>query len=271
MNFDLIISINIHEKKNFLLEQIKNIKYFTKSISNILIIYNCNEYMFNEICDVSDNKITIIRNPEIINKKRFHGSLTQGIFSNLKYVVKNNISFQYFLVMSSRNILINNISLDSIKENMIFTKNNIENLNKSQRKFYYNRNYDTYQICDGTTPGPWIGPTHYWFYNYIEYTSKLWFKEFKQFDFIIGGKHEALCFPYKVIHNIYNYLNKNFLVEQDIYTTNHCAEEIAPQTLAYYCKEDGISYSFIPQIIKIERNIEDLNEYYKKNKIKIHF
>ena len=90
MNYDLIISINTHEKKYFLLEQIKNIKYFTKSISNILIIYNCNEYMLNQICDVSDNKITIIRNPEIINKKRFHGSLTQGIFSNLKYVVKNN-------------------------------------------------------------------------------------------------------------------------------------------------------------------------------------
>ena len=42
MNFDIIFTINVHEKIDFLIEQLENIIYFTNHLS-VGIIYNCNK------------------------------------------------------------------------------------------------------------------------------------------------------------------------------------------------------------------------------------
>ena len=98
----IVISINVFEDNNvngkhgddnlnyyFLKEQIKDIKYKTTDFKEVYVILNCNDKIFDRIQNegLYDEKVKIIVNPEVINKKRDHGSLTQGIFSNLKYII----------------------------------------------------------------------------------------------------------------------------------------------------------------------------------------
>ena len=99
----IVFSINVFEDNNengrhgnnklnyyFLKEKILNIKYNTTDFTEVYVILNCNDIIFDRLQNekLHDEKIKIIVNPEVINKKRFHGSITRGIFSNLKYIVE---------------------------------------------------------------------------------------------------------------------------------------------------------------------------------------
>ena len=66
---DIIFSINVHEKKDFLIKQIKNINDYV-SLDYIIVI-NANEYMFNEIsnCQFIQSKDNIILNKNYLEKK----------------------------------------------------------------------------------------------------------------------------------------------------------------------------------------------------------
>lgn len=44
------MSINVHEKPDFLMRQLENIKSFVTS--EFVIILNCNDYMFNEVKNI---------------------------------------------------------------------------------------------------------------------------------------------------------------------------------------------------------------------------
>ena len=105
--FDILISINVHEKIDFLLDQLDNIHFFTSHLK-VCIIYNCNNFMLQEL---SKHKfpiyknLKIIINSESIEKKRWHGSLCKGIIKNMEYAINNKIKFKEFIVISSRNIL----------------------------------------------------------------------------------------------------------------------------------------------------------------------
>ena len=109
---DIIISINVHEKPDFLLKQINNIKDYLKL--NYVIILNCNDYMYKELTDKKEFK-DIILNPEVINKKRFTGTLLKGIYSNLELAL-NKYDFKYFLVLSSRNMFYNELTFDKCQK-----------------------------------------------------------------------------------------------------------------------------------------------------------
>jgi len=88
----------------------------------------------------------------------------------------------------------------------------------------------------------------------------IWFKEFyKKSHFLIGGKHESLCFPYNVCVNMNQYLNLNKNISQSIYNTTNAVEEIVPQTLAVICSKDNYSYTFIPNDIITLTSYKDVN------------
>ena len=67
---DIIFSINVHEKKNFLIKQIKNINDYV-SLDYIIVI-NANKYMYNEIstCQFIKSKDNIILNKNYLEKKK---------------------------------------------------------------------------------------------------------------------------------------------------------------------------------------------------------
>ena len=97
MKTDIVISINVHEKPEYLLNQIENINKHVKL--NKKIILNCNDYMLEEMGSRNIPDVEVF--PEAITKRPFHGSLMHGITCNMSHAV-NNHDFDYFLVLSSR-------------------------------------------------------------------------------------------------------------------------------------------------------------------------
>ena len=111
-HYDCIISINVHEKFNFLLKQLKNIQ---ENVScNYAIILNCNEYMFNE-CKNNTLPENVYIHDKSLEKKRFHGSLTEGIYNNMNYALQY-FTFDYFIIVSSRNLFENNLKLEDLNK-----------------------------------------------------------------------------------------------------------------------------------------------------------
>ena len=291
----IVISINVFEDNNvngkhgddnlnyyFLKEQIKDIKYKTTDFKEVYVILNCNDKIFDRIQNegLYDEKVKIIVNPEVINKKRDHGSLTQGIFSNLKYIIENEIDFDYFIVFSSRNVFTNKINLDIIYNHMITAKSKWDELSKLNKTFFHNPNSNEYSICDGTTEPGYKNynqrrrrsesaetPHPQWFFNTGRIKNRQWFKKFQnEFDFIIGGKHESLCFTYDVIKNMYRYIINNIDTMNEIYNTNAFVEEIIPQTLGYNLRsnKDDISFTFIPETRLLQRKLDVINRHLNK-------
>lgn len=110
---DIIFSINVYENINFLIKQIKNINNYVEL--NYIIIINSSKYMFNEIfnCEFIKSNNNIILNKDYLDKKRFHGSLTKGIYLNMKYAI-NNYKFKYFIILSSRNLFYNKLNNNNL-------------------------------------------------------------------------------------------------------------------------------------------------------------
>ena len=266
--FDILISINVHEKIDFLMEQLDNIHFFTSHL-NVCIIYNCNNFMLQELSKhefKSYKNLKIIINPESIKKRRWHGSLCKGIIKNMEYAINNNIKFCEFIVVSSRNILHKKLELSFIKEKYDFYYNNISKIVKDNRRFYFNK-HDKFYICDGSKQDYWhcdMTKSRFWFWGKIKNTD--WFKKLdKQVDFFIGGRHEGLCIPYENILKIVDFCRNNDDILSDCYIYNIALEEVIPQVLACKFETNNKMYCLLePPFIKIKRNIEDIKKERKK-------
>jgi hypothetical protein len=202
-----IISINIFEKPEFFKKQIENIKRFIKK--DYLIIVNCNDYMFNELKKEKLNNVII--NPNVINKKRYHGSLTQGIYSNMKYCINNNIQFSYFIILSSR----------------VFFYNELNNLDDFYRN---NKDEDDCRIKDKKE-------IDYNTWHWPAFKKTLLFSYFKKnHNKIARSLHEGLVFNFNVCKNIIHYLESFPDIRKDLFNFNACVEEFALQTI-------GVNYT----------------------------
>lgn len=104
----IVLSVNVHEKVSFLKRQLSN---FEEYVTDYVVILSCNDYMFNELKGLPLKNVVV--NPEIINKRRFHGSLTRGIHSNMK-LAKARWAFDYFVVLSSRNLFYNKLDASKL-------------------------------------------------------------------------------------------------------------------------------------------------------------
>lgn len=187
--YDFIISINVHENPTFLNFQIENIK---KNVKKYIIILNCNNFMYNQyIC--SEN---VIKNPEIIEKKRFHGSLTKGIYSNMVYAV-NNFEFKWFIILSSKNIFYKSLDI-----------NFLENIKIKEPDINLNR---------------WHWP---WLKNTL--LAKYYLNNNK---YLYSSEHEGLTFDYSSCKNIINFFNDKPLIKDDLFIFEHAVEEFSLQTI----------------------------------------
>ena len=269
--YDIFISINVHENIEFLKAQLENIIYFTKHLK-ICIIYNCNKFMLDTINESkileSYNNIKLILNPVSIEKKRWHGTLLEGIFKNLEFGIDNNIKFKYFLILSSRNIFNKKLDVNNIESRLTLFYNNIMELIKDNKHFYFNKD-DKFYLCDGTILDKWhadMTTTRNWFWGRDSVKQSFWFKEiYKQLDFFIGGRHEALCIPFDNCNKINTYMKENVEILQDCYKFNIAMEEVIPQCLASKFVTNNKMYTFVSECIKIPRTIEDIKR--ERNKL----
>jgi len=246
---DIIFSINVHEDIGFLISQILNIEEHV--YVNYIILLNANEFMYNKIQNSKLMKTikNLKINPLYFEKKRFHGSLTQGIFSNMEFAM-NEYNFKYFVILSSRNLFYNKLNKKSFK---IFPKTNtglkINNINTNEWHWssFINTDLSTYII-----------------------NNDLLFSK---------DAHEGLTFDYLSCERILSFLNDNDCIKKKLFNWNHCVEEFALQTICinltgYYYnlgiwEEDNINIEKLPKnkyVYKTLRykTIENQNKIIKK-------
>jgi hypothetical protein len=200
----IVFSINVHENFNFLRKQIEDIEI--NVLLDFVIIINANEYMYNEIInsDILYTKANIELYPNFINKSHNHGSLTKGIYLNMEYAIKN-YQFEYFIVLSSRNLFYNKLHKDNYKNIL--------------------------KICNGTTIEQM---------NIEEWHWPI-FLQSKLSKYIINNNlrfcqsymhHEGLAFDYYSSVKIVDFLEKNEDIKNDIFDFNWGVEEFALQSLS---------------------------------------
>lgn len=202
---DLIISINVHEKVDFLLKQLSNIEENVKI--SYAIVLNCNDYMFNELKDL--NLENVYLNPIIINKTWNHGTLALGIYENIKYALKN-FNFKIFLVMSSREFFYRNLtSVDQIRELKIL---------------------DT-----PTLNTPWTVMSDYnvnnWGWPLVKTT--LLFNKIKSLNLKFSqSPHEGMAFEESTLKFILEFIDHDEELKTNLFNFNAAMEEWALQSIA---------------------------------------
>jgi hypothetical protein len=205
-NTGIIISINVHEKPHFLLRQLDNIKQHM--MGDYFVILNCNQYMFDELRNIS-LPANVIINPDIINKHTMSGLLAKGIYSNMKLSLER-FSFQYFIVLSSRNFFYNKLSVSRLDEKQPICDN-----------------IDVYFSEETSKSKSYIG----WWWG--EFTQTLLAKHYLAANLpLVGTEHEGLCFHYHVCKNIHTFFEKNIGIAENVFDFNCCTEEFALQTIA---------------------------------------
>lgn len=224
---DLIFSINVHENINFLIYQLENIKKYVKS--NYIIILNANKIMYNEIKNnryIKNNNSYIILYPDYLNKKRFHGSLTEGIYRNMQYAL-DNYNYKYFIVLSSRNIFYTELNPEKYK---YFIKNSFKKrLNELSEKWH------------------WPSILRSEISKYI-IRNNLYFSK---------SAHEGVTFDYNACKDILSFLNRNDYIRKNLFEWNSCMEEFALQSI---CINHSQPYYDIGNGTNTNYNINDLKE-----------
>ncbi len=197
---DIIFSINVHINVEFLIRQIKNIDEFVSL--NYIIIINPNKYMYNEIlkCEFITSKNYIILNNSL-EKKRHHGSLTQGIYLNLKNVI-NKYEFKYFVILSSRNLFYNKLN-----------KENYNSLVKNTRVYSYKQ----------------LPLSEWQWSNFLD--TELTKYIIKNNLLFSRSAHEGLTFDYISCLKIIEFLDNNDNIKNNIFNWNRSIEEFALQTI----------------------------------------
>jgi hypothetical protein len=208
--YDCIISINVHEKFDFLLKQLKNIE---ENIScKYAVMLNCNDYMFEQC---NNNRTLLPENVYFydtpLNKKTYHGSLTEGIFNNMYYSV-DNFNFKYFIISSSRNFFSNNLTLEDL--------NNLNNKDVLKSVQVGKIKYDDWE----EKKNDWRWPS---FSNTLLAKYLL-----EQKQDMYSCPHEGLVFTYNGCIKITDFLNNNSEIKNDLFNYNDNVEEFSLQTLS---------------------------------------
>jgi hypothetical protein len=204
----IVFSINVHENLNFLIKQLEDIK--RNVLIDYVVIINANEHMYNEIkysgliTEDTAAKLNIVVYPWYVEKIHNHGTLTMGIYLNMEYAV-NNYIFEYFIVLSSRNLFYNKLHQDNYK--------------------------DMPRICESVSANNLN--THEWHWHLFiqtklaEHIIKNSLVFSKSYEF-----HEGLTFDYQLSQNIVGYLQGNEDIKNNLFDFNWGVEEFALHTIA---------------------------------------
>ena len=211
--YNIVFSINVHEKIDFLLKQLDNIKSYVRS--NYCIILNCNQFMYNNLLLIKlDSNIYI--NNITIEKKRFYGSLFNGIYTNMLYAMDHFI-FDYFIVLSSRNIFYNYLHLDQLNK-----LNDMNRLNCSTIEEFNNKMKNI----------PNIVYNEWWMTDSDKLDSNFAKKYLSNNFSLYHAEHEGLTLSYNVSNNIINFLNNNVEIKNELINLYYAVEEVALHTIS---------------------------------------
>ena len=217
---DIIFSINVHEKKSFLIKQIENINEHV--LVNYIVVINANEYMYNELLDSelikSNSNIILYKN--FLEKKRFHGSLTHGIYLNMKYVVER-YQFKYFIVLSSRNMFYNKLTKATLGSFYVKKRTNGISTCETDEEPVFINNGTTYEKLN---KNDWHWP------SFIK--TKLSKYIIKNNFLFQKSAHEGLAFDYITCKAIISFLEDNKDIKTDLFNWDNCVEEFALQTIS---------------------------------------
>jgi hypothetical protein len=204
-HYDCIISINVHEKLEFLLKQLNNIE--KNVLCNYAVILNCNEYMLNE-CKKQPLPENVYVHEIPLTKKRFHGSLTEGIYNNIHFSLQN-FTFEFFIVTSSRNFFSNNLTI-----------NDLHKLTQIKNK----ANQDS---IDNST---WDIKKNEWGWEHMSNTllAKYYLNQNKQ---LYKSAHEGLVITENGCKKIMEFLKSQPEIKKDLFTFDAQIEEFAFQTI----------------------------------------
>ena len=203
----IIVSINVHENLSFLEKQIENIR--THLLIPHKVILNCSVAFHKELIERKEftRNENVILNPEPRDKKRYHGSLLQGIYSNLQWVRKN-VGFDYFLVLSSRTFFYRNFGVVDLqqlpKRESYKTLKNIEKSNKRKR---FSTFLQTNLACHIKKNGP---------------------------ERFVAGAHEGLFFDSKNCDTICDFLESKKKIRDELFKWKWGVEEFALQTICSF-------------------------------------
>jgi len=199
----IVVSINIHEKPQFLMKQIENIASHIKC--KVTIILNCNDYMYIAVQSLPLPPNVII-NPEIINKTWGTGSIVQGIYSNLCYA-NAHYTFDFFLILSSRNLFFRPLQIADIVE--------------KQQQF----DVGLY------TCTPWS----HWSKVRKSALAKYYIEKSKS---LYRTAHEGLIFPYNACQTIEKFMTLNTTIKNDTFIYPAVLEEFTLQNIAIHESTD---------------------------------
>ena len=185
-----------------------------------VILLNCNACMYYILTHIS-LPANVVINPEIIEKKRYDGSVTRGFVSNMEYALKT-FNFRFFIVLSARTIFYKQLDL--------------ENLNRLQPKWANMEERE--HICVRTfTSNEWHWPTFKQTdvaRHYLKRGYRLWI-----------SAHEGLCISVCVCRNIIAFFNKYPRIRDNLFHYKYCVEEFALQTIATNEVDPNLEYGFL--------------------------
>ena len=198
----IVFSINVHECLSFLLQQLQNIKEYVTV--NYVVIINANDIMFKEIkeCQEVISMKNVILYPESLNKRRWHGTLTKGIYLNMCYAIQN-FDFRYFIVLSSKNLFYNTLSEDKLDK---LVKNEPGVLYSNLRKRWWH----------------WPSIIHMELAKYL-IDNDLYFSE---------SPHEGLGLTYNACQKSIQFLQNNPDIRENAFNWEKCVEEFVFQSLS---------------------------------------
>lgn len=205
-SYDCIISINVHEKFEFLLKQLNNIKENVKC--NYAVILNCNDYMFGE-CNANKSKLSenVYVHDKPLNKFPGNGSLMNGIYNNIQYALDNFV-FEFFIVSSSRNFFDNQMKIEDLR--------NLQNQTGHGVGVDKTRSWE--EKKDGWR---WPNMSHTLLIkHFIDNNQNMY-----------SSAHEGLVFTYKGCQKIVEFLESNPEIKEDVFNANDAMEESGLQTI----------------------------------------
>ena len=229
------ININIGYNIDFLFYQLENFKKFI--MVDYIIIINTNKELYSEIKERTENIENIIINPVCIEKKRFHGSILEGIYENIQFCFKNNIIFKDFIILSNKNIFYRELHPSDLDKLSALK----ENKNRINLKFTETGNQWWWPVFHKTLLS-----------NYIRENNLLF----------SASAHEGLGFTYETLKSIYNFLYRNNEIRNDLFKKNACVEEFALQTI---CSGLGYDFFYIGNGTTYTKNLKKDKFVYKLN------
>lgn len=200
----IVFSINVHENLGFLQKQIEDIE--ANVLLDFVILINASVSMYHEIIDsgLLLSKANVVLYPVGIDKIHNHGTLTKGIYLNMKYAVRN-YQFEYFVVLSSRNLFYNQLHKDNY--------------------------HGMPRICYGATFDQLN--RHEWYWTIFLQTKLSHYIIANQWRFCRSFEfHEGTVFDYETAMKIVDFLDKNEDIKEDIFHFNWGVEEFALHTIA---------------------------------------